>query len=236
MILFFALGSYNCRVGWATEKEPQLIFKNLIAKPRKERGKKDGEPQVGNDIANIEAVRFQLKTQFDRNIVTHFEAQEQIFDYTFTHMGIDTEGSVDHPIILTEAFLNPNYSRNCKKIIIYILHNFHNVRNNLINPCLSVMAELLFECYNVPSIAYGIDCLFSYQHNNCPPDGLIVSIGYHTTHIIPILDGKADATNARRINLGGYHITSYMHRLLQLKYPVHVNAITPSRAEVHIIY
>ncbi|XP_015186503.1 PREDICTED: actin-related protein 5 [Polistes dominula] len=199
-------GSYNCRVGWATEKEPQLIFKNLIAKPRKERGKKDGEPQVGNDIVNIEAVRFQLKTQFDRNVVTHFEAQEQIFDYTFTHMGIDTEGCVNHPIILTEAFLNPNYSRN-------------------------LMAELLFECYNVPSIAYGVDCLLSYQHNNCPSDGLIVSIGYHTTHIIPVLDGKADPVNARRINIGGYHITSYMHRLLQLKYPVHVNAITLSRAE-----
>ncbi|XP_015599321.1 actin-related protein 5 [Cephus cinctus] len=199
-------GSYNCRVGWATEKEPQLIFKNLIAKPRKERGKKDGELQVGNDIANIEAVRFQLKTQFDRNVVTHFEAQEQIFDYTFMHMGIGTEGSVDHPIILTEAFLNPNYSRN-------------------------LMAELLFECYNIPSIAYGVDCLFSYQHNNCASDGLIVSIGYHTTHIIPVLDGKVDPVNARRINVGGYHIISYMHRLLQLKYPVHVNAITPSRAE-----
>lgn len=123
-----ALGSYNCRVGWATEKEPQLIFKNLIAKPRKERGKKDGEPQVGNDIANIEAVRFQLKTQFDRNVVTHFEAQEQIFDYTFTHMGIDTEGSISHPIILTETFLNPNYSRNCKNIMVYItITNVFNI-------------------------------------------------------------------------------------------------------------
>ncbi|XP_015112505.1 actin-related protein 5 [Diachasma alloeum] len=199
-------GSYSCRVGWATENEPQLIFKNLIAKPRKERGKKDGELQIGNDIVNIEAVRFQLKTQFDRNVVTHFEAQEQIFDYTFTHMGIDTEGSVNHPIILTEAFLNPNYSRN-------------------------LMTELLFECYNVPSIAYGVDCLFSYHHNNCPPDGLIVSFGYHATQIIPVLDGRVDPKNARRINVGGFHITSYMHRLLQLKYPVHVNAITPSRAE-----
>ncbi|XP_057325666.1 actin-related protein 5 [Microplitis mediator] len=199
-------GSYNCRVGWATEKEPQLVFKNLIAKPRKERGKKDGEVQVGNDITNIESVRFQLKTQFDRNVVTHFEAQEQIFDYTFTHMGIDTEGCVNHPIILTEAYLNPNYSRN-------------------------LMAELLFECYSVPSIAYGVDCLFSYQHNNCPPYGLIVSIGYHTTHIIPIIGGKVDAVNSRRINVGGFHVISYMHRLLQLKYPVHVNAITPSRSE-----
>lgn len=107
-------GSYQCRVGWATQKEPLLIFKNLIAKPRRERGKKDGETQVGNDITNIEAVRFQLKTQFDRNVVTHFEAQEQVFDYMFTHLGIDTEGHINHPIVMTEAFLNPNYSRHCK--------------------------------------------------------------------------------------------------------------------------
>ena len=69
--------------------------------------------QVGNDITNIEAVRFQLKTQFDRNVAIHMEVQEQIFDHIFFHMGIDTEGSVEHPIVLTEAFLNPNYSRQC---------------------------------------------------------------------------------------------------------------------------
>jgi actin-related protein 5 len=76
----------------------------------------DGETQVGNDITNIEAVRFQLKTQFDRNVVTHFEAQEQVFDYVFTHLGIDTEGRVNHPVVMTEAFLNPNYSRHCKTL------------------------------------------------------------------------------------------------------------------------
>ena len=95
------------------------------------------------------------------------------------------------------------------------------------------MSELLFECYNVPSVAYGVDCLFSYEYNKCQIDGLIINIGYHTTHIIAILDGKKIA---RRINVGGYHIVSYMHRLLQLKYPVHVNAITPRRAEVIKIY
>lgn len=115
------LGSYMSRVGWSTNDTPLLQFRNLIAKPRKERSKKDTvettqapQLQVGNDIVNIEAVRFQLKTQFDRNIVTHFEAQEHLFDYTFTHLGIDTENSVNHPIVLTEAFLNPNTSRQCK--------------------------------------------------------------------------------------------------------------------------
>lgn len=38
----------------------------------------------------------------------------QILDHIFTHMGVDTEGKVDHPIVMTETILNPNFSRNCK--------------------------------------------------------------------------------------------------------------------------
>ncbi|RZC37910.1 actin-related protein 5 [Asbolus verrucosus] len=164
-------GSYQCRAGWATSSEPLLLFKNLIAKPRKERSKKDTvestqapQLQVGNDIINIEAVRFQLKTQFDRNVVTHFEAQEHLFDYTFTHLGIDTENCVPHPIILTEAILNPNSSR-------------------------QLMSELLFECYSVPGIAYGIDCLYAYHFNEAKPqeNALIVNVGYHTCNIVPVI-------------------------------------------------
>lgn len=37
---FYFTGSYNCRVGWSTSEKPLMAFKNLIAKPRKERGKK----------------------------------------------------------------------------------------------------------------------------------------------------------------------------------------------------
>ncbi|KAK3910942.1 Actin-related protein 5 [Frankliniella fusca] len=204
-------GSYNCRVGWATHSKPCLVFKNLVAKTRKERGKKDGELQVGNDITNLEAVRFQLKTQFDRNVAIHMEVQEQIFDHVFFHLGIDSEGSVNHPIVLSEAFLNPNFSRQS-------------------------MSELLFECYGVPGISYGVDALFSYhckEEGNLQrsQSGIIINLGYHTIHIIPIIDGVVDVAHARRINIGGFDVTSYMHRLLQLKYPVHCNAITLSRAE-----
>lgn len=70
--------------------------------------------QIGNDIVNIETLRFQLKTQFDRNVVTHYQIQEHVFDYIFNHLGIDSDGRVPHPIILTECFSNPNYCRNCK--------------------------------------------------------------------------------------------------------------------------
>lgn len=55
--------------------------------------------------------RFSLKTPFDRNIVTQFETQETLLDYGFKHMGLDSEGSVKHPILMTEAPANPNFSR-----------------------------------------------------------------------------------------------------------------------------
>lgn len=203
-------GSYQCRAGWASNKEPSLIFRNLIAKPRKDRNKKDEtitQPaiQIGNELVNIEAMRFQLRTQFDRNVVTHYQIQEQIFDYTFKHLGLDQVG-VQHPVVITECFANPN-------------------------SCRSLMSELLFECYNVPGVAYGVDSLLSYKFRNGSKDGLIVNFGFNTTHIIPVIGGKVIGEKARRLNIGGFHMINYLHRLLQLKYPVHVNAITISRIE-----
>lgn len=154
---------------------------------------------------------FALRTQFDRNVITHFHIQEQIFDYIFQHLGIDTENCVNHPIVITEAIVNPNY-------------------------CRQLMSELLFECYNVPSLFYGVDSLFSFNYNNLGDTALIVSIGYTATHVIPFLNGKTVTQKIRRINVGGYHMISYLHRLLQLKYPVHINGITISRVEELLNY
>lgn len=224
-------GSYQCRAGWATDDQPLLEFRNVIAKPRRDRSKKSIEPaadpsadvphppiQVGNDIVSIEAMRFQLKTQFDRNVVTHLHNTEQIFDYVLRNLSVTggSEGADDdglpHPVVLTEALANPNYSR-------------------------QLMSELLFECYAVPKVAYGVDALFGFEHSRSAVNssgqsaGLILSFGYHTTHVIPVLNGRAVHGRARRLNLGGHQMTGYLHRLLQLKYPVHTAAITLSRAE-----
>ena len=61
---------------------------------------------------------------------------------------------------------------------------------------------------------------------------MVVDCGYQTTHILPVMNGRLDVANCRRINLGGAQIDAFMQRLLQLKYPGHVNAVTLTRAEV----
>uniref|UniRef100_A0A182JXK8 Actin-related protein 5 n=1 Tax=Anopheles christyi TaxID=43041 RepID=A0A182JXK8_9DIPT len=206
-------GSFNCRVGWMLKEKPALIFRNILAKPRKDRNKKDIEvttdpvTQIGNDIVNIEALRLQLRTQFDRNVVTHYNVQEQIFDYIFAKLGINSENSVPHKVMITECLFNPNY-------------------------CRCLMSELLFECYDIPGLSYGVDSLFSYYTNQRGKNGLIIATGYHTTHVVPVMNGRMVVENIRRINIGGSHMIAFLHRCLQLKYTFHINAITLSRSEV----
>lgn len=87
-------GSFQTRAGWAAPAaefdSPRLLFRSVAARSR---GAARSETQIGNDIANLEPLRWLLKSQFDRNVVVNFEIQELIFDYVFTHLGITSEVS-----------------------------------------------------------------------------------------------------------------------------------------------
>ncbi|XP_023283145.1 actin-related protein 5 isoform X2 [Seriola lalandi dorsalis] len=206
-------GSFQTRAGWgapaAEFASPRLLFRSVAARSR---GAARSETQIGNDITNLEPLRWLLKSQFDRNVVVNFEIQELIFDYVFTHLGVASEGSVEHPMVLTEAPCNP-------------LH------------CRQMMSELLFECYHVPYVSYGVDGLYSFNYNNYhrdirpPHTGIVLSSGYHCSHILPVINGRLDAVNCKRVNVAGSQAASYLQRLLHLKYPGHLAAVTLSRME-----
>ncbi|KAK2851187.1 hypothetical protein Q5P01_007463 [Channa striata] len=206
-------GSFQTRAGWAAAADefdsPRLLFRSVAARSR---GAARSETQIGNDISNLEPLRWLLKSQFDRNVVVNFEIQELIFDYVFTHLGFASEGSVEHPVVLTEAPCNP-------------LH------------CRQMMSELLFECYRVPYVSYGVDGLYSFYYNNTRSNiqpshtGIVLSSGYQCSHILPVINGRLDAVNCKRVNVAGSQAASYLQRLLQLKYPGHLAAITLSRME-----
>merc|ERR1711860_267299 len=115
--LFPFSGSYQCRMGWDSSRyfdtsslaSNGLVFKSVLVKTRKEKGK-EAELHVANDIPNLEAVRYSLKTPFDRNIVTQFELEEIIMDYGFHHLGIE-DSAISYPVVMSEAFANPQSSR-----------------------------------------------------------------------------------------------------------------------------
>ncbi|OLY81687.1 Actin-like protein arp5 [Smittium mucronatum] len=63
------------------------------------------------------------------------------------------------------------------------------------------MNELLFECYNVPSVSYGISSLWSYYYNsedcNNLEDAIIIDSGNFSTHLIPVFEGKFQLKHAK---------------------------------------
>uniref|UniRef100_G1PD23 Actin-related protein 5 n=1 Tax=Myotis lucifugus TaxID=59463 RepID=G1PD23_MYOLU len=202
-------GSFQVRAGWACPGpdaglEPLLQLYNAINFRKKNvRLVTDKHYKVLDDIW------WMLKSSVTINSKVKLYIKELRCEDCVQHLGVSSQGCVDHPIVLTEAVCNPLYSR-------------------------QMMSELLFECYGVPKVAYGIDSLFSFYHNKPKTlisSGLIISSGYQCTHILPILEGRLDAKNCKRINLGGSQAAGYLQRLLQLKYPGHLAAITLSRME-----
>lgn len=118
-------------------------------------------------------------------------------DYSFIHLGLDTE-TVEHPILMTERLASPLHSRARKSCFgLYVLSNLSTV--------LPVTSELLFELYNVPSAAFCVDSVMSFYRNNLPvkpgsfaADGLAVSFNSASTSIIPILGGRGLMSHAKR--------------------------------------
>ncbi|RPA91926.1 actin-like ATPase domain-containing protein [Choiromyces venosus 120613-1] len=186
-------GSWQTRAGFSHDHLPRLTCPPMVSKYRDRKAQKT-YTVVGNDVFADPNSRGQAKTPFDSNVVSNFDQMETLLDYCFIKLGVgEGGGGVGHPVVMTEAVCVPGYNR-------------------------KMMSELLFECYNAPSVIFGIDSLFSYDYNN-GKTGLVMSAGHTATHLIPMVDGKGLVNLSTRLNWGGSQSADYMLKLIQLKYP-----------------
>ena len=95
---------------------------------------------VGDEINEFDRGKVQMRSMFDKNVVYHIQSLEHMLDYTFSNLGLSNDHSIEYPLLMTEAMCNPNYTR------------------GLVN-------ELLFECYEIPALSYGVDSLLSWHYN-----------------------------------------------------------------------
>ncbi|KAL8849313.1 MAG: hypothetical protein Q9221_005723 [Calogaya cf. arnoldii] len=200
-------GASLLRAGWSFDKSPRVTFPATVARYR-DRKINRTVSYVGYNAYADATTRGQIRNAFEpgTSIVGNWDVMEGLLDYTFASLGIAAEdGGVGRPIVMTEPVANLGYSR-------------------------KTMTELLFECYSAPSIAFGIDSLFSYRFNK-GRHGLVVSSSHTATHLIPILDSKPVLSSATRLNWGGYHGADYLLKLLKLKYPTFPGKLTEYQAE-----
>jgi actin-related protein 5 len=105
---------------------------------------------------------------------------------------------------MTERLCTPLHSRACAcrlLALFFIEASYHACWH-------AVTSELMFEQYSVPSLAYCVDGVMSFYHNNLTSrkapftsDGLVISFNTASTSVIPILSGKGIMSHAKRLVL-----------------------------------
>ncbi|GAA5936627.1 hypothetical protein JCM1841_004631 [Sporobolomyces salmonicolor] len=188
-------GATTLRAGFSSADSPAVQIDNINAKYR-DRKSNRAVMLSGGEVYVDATSRSNVRSPFEGDVVCNFDVMENILDYVLLKMGVTTE-TLRTPVVMTETLCNPSYSR-------------------------SLMTELLFESYGAPSVAYGIDSLFSFYNNSPNPftaDGLIISSSTANTHVIPVLNGRGILTSAKKLAWGGSQAAEYMLKLMQLKYP-----------------
>eukprot|EP01127_Copromyxa_protea_P020696 TRINITY_DN6941_c0_g1_i1.p1 TRINITY_DN6941_c0_g1~~TRINITY_DN6941_c0_g1_i1.p1 ORF type:complete len:700 (-),score=145.79 TRINITY_DN6941_c0_g1_i1:31-2130(-) len=153
---------------------------------------------VGNDLEHV--TMSNTTSPFVGDIPYHFGNVEAVFDHVFSHLG-HKRHPIPNSVLITEPVSCPIYTR-------------------------QLMSELMFECYGVPRVGFGIDALFSflyYKRNNLEnlnqETALIFRSGFNSSHVIPLLRGKTQHKDIMRIDVGGSTSTSYLQQILQLSQP-----------------
>ena len=111
-IVNLAIGSWQLRAGFSTDTHPRFTCTPQVARYRDRKANKT-YTICGNDVTIDAACKAQSKSPFDANVISNFDVLENLLDYTFLNLGLEGDGSggVGHPILMTEAVCNPNYSR-----------------------------------------------------------------------------------------------------------------------------
>jgi actin beta/gamma 1 len=177
--------------GYAGEDQPRSVFPTLIGYPKYQSIMSDvdhyvREYYVGEEAMNLRGV-LKLIYPIEHGVVNDWDAMEKVWHYTF-HNDLRVNPS-EHPVLLTEAPLNP--AKNREKF-----------------------SEILFETFNVPAMYVSMQAVLSLYASG-RTTGLVVDAGDGVIHIVPIYEGFAISHAISRIDIAGRDITEYLRRLLR---------------------